>query len=130
TAKPLAGSRGRRASCITVLPMKSYYLNEDDANPYVLEFPVQLELIGNMANFSAFVDSLFTEGRFLPITNMELIAQPPQGGKLPGHDKEGNINYHVIRVQIVCSSFFLPQAPPQKEATSTKSVVSERPAGI
>ena len=131
TAKPLAGSRGRRASNITVLPMKSYYLNENDANPYVLEFPVQLELIGNMTNFSAFVDSLFTEGRFLPITNMELIAQPPQGGKLPNHDKEGNVNYHTIRVQIVCSSFFLPQAPPQqKEGTSSKTVVSERPAGI
>ena len=130
TSKPLAGSRGRRASSITVLPMKSYYLNENDATPYVLEFPVQLEIIGSMANFSAFVDSLFTEGRFLPITNMELIAQPPQGGKLPGHDKEGIINYHTIRVQIICSSFFLPQTLPQKEVTSPKAVVSERPAGI
>ena len=131
TGKRLTGSRGRMASNITVLPMKSYYLNEGDSTPYILEFPIQLEVAGSMAHFSAFVDSLFTEGRFLPLTNMELIAQAPPGGKLPNSDQEGNINYHTIVVQIVCSSFFLPQAPPQqKDSPSSRATVSERPAGI
>ena len=130
TSQPLPGSRGRRASSITVLPMKSFYLNENDPTAYVLEFPIQVELTGSMANFSAFVDSLFTEGRFLPMVNMELIAQAPHGNKLPNSDKEGNINYHSIVVQVVCSSFFLPQAPPQKDSTSGPKTVSERPVGI
>ena len=131
TWRRLTGSRGRMASNITILPMKSYCLNEGDANPYILEFPVQLEISGTIAEFYAFVESLFTEGRFLPVTRMELVNLAPAGGKLPKPKKDGDIDYQRIVVQIVCSSFFLPQAPPQqKDSPSGKAAVSERPAGI
>ena len=126
-----SGGRGKTASMITVKPMQSYYLNNNDANPYLLEFPIYIELRGTLENFSKFTDILFSEGRFLPLSKIELSALPPSQRTQP--DKQGNIYSRIITARVTCSSFFLPQTPPQKDSSTPKggsSAPSERPVGI
>lgn len=129
--RPLGGgNRGRRASHISVLPMNSYVLNQNESTPYLLEFPVNIELTGTLDSFSAFVDSLFANGRFLPMTKMELVAQQPNLQKTKP-DADGRINTRAIAIRVVCSSFFLPAPAPMKEVISTtRSAVGGRPPGL
>ncbi len=133
--RPQAGSRGRMSALITVKPMQSYYINNSDSSPYLLEFPIHIELMGTLENFAKFTDSLFSDGHFLPMSKLELSAVPPQQRNPPKPDKEGNIYSRLIIARVTCSSFFLPQTPPQKEGGSGKGSggggkVSERPIGI
>ncbi len=126
-----SGGRGKTASMRTVKPMQSYYINNNDANPYLLEFPIYIELRGTLENFSKFTDILFSEGRFLPLSKIELAALPPSLKAQP--DKQGNIYSRIITARVTCSSFFLPQTPPQKDSSTPKggsSAPSERPVGI
>ena len=127
-----SGAHGKVASMITVKPMQSYYISNNDASPYLLEFPVYIELRGTLENFSKFTDLLFTGDRFLPMSKLELVAVPPSLKNPPKPDKAGNIQSKIIIARVTCSSFFLPKTPPQKEGSSGKSIStpSERPVGI
>ena len=127
-----SGGQGRIVSMITVKPMQSYYINANDAEPYLLEFPVYIELIGTLENFSKFTDSLFADGRFLPMSQLELTANPPSVKNPPKPDKAGDIYSKLITARITCSSFFMPQTPPQKDSAPSKDVgkPSDRPVGI
>lgn len=127
------GHRGNRTAQIKVCQMKSYMLNDNDTAPYLLEFPVQMEITGTLDNFSAFVDSLFTEGRFLPITQMELVALKPQSNpkRPPRPDENGEIRYNNIVARVVCSSFFMPNQLQQKVNVKSKSsATTQKPPGI
>ncbi len=131
-SRPSPSGQGKRVAMITVKPMLSYYINANDAEPYLLEFPVYIELVGTLEHFSKFMDSLFTDERFLPMSQLELTANPPSLRNPPKPDKAGDIYSRIITARITCSSFFLPQAPPQKERAPSKeaSSSSERPLGI
>ncbi len=131
-AIPSQSAHGKYTSMISVKPMQSYYINANDAEPYLLEFPVYLELRGTLENFSKFTDLLFSDERFLPLSKLELVAVPPSMRNPPKPDKEGNIYSKHIIARITCSSFFLPQTPPQKKNDSSKSIgaPSDRPVGI
>ena len=131
--RPSPSGQGKRVGMITVKPMQSYYINANDAEPYLLEFPVYIELIGTLENFSKFTDSLFSEGRFLAMSQIELTANPPSLRNPPKPNKDGDIYSKIITARITCSSFFLPQTPPQKNtAPSSKDTgrPTERPVGI
>lgn len=126
------GNHGRPISMVSILPMQSYYMNEKDAAPYLLEFPVHIEIMGTLENFSNFTDLLFKDGRFLPMTKLELAAVPPNLKNPPRPDNEGNIYSSWIVARVTCSSFFLPQTPPKDEggSSSSKKTKTERPVGI
>lgn len=132
TQRTAGGNHGRPVSMVSVLPMQSYYLNDRDASPYLLEFPVHIELIGSLQNFSDFTDLLFKDGRFLPMTRMELAAVPPSLRNLPKPDGEGNIYSGTVVARVTCSSFFLPQTPPKEDSgsSSSKKTTTARPVGI
>lgn len=109
-ANPIPTPEGRAilASQLRVLPMQAYVLNEDDAAPYLLEFPVAMTLRGTLQDFIGFVSSLQTEEHFLPVTRLELRTENPAfRGSRAGSD--GMIRVQNIEVRVVCCSYFRPQ---------------------
>lgn len=85
-----------RPSKITVLPMIAYRLDERDKEPYLLEFPVRMEVSGSMENVIDFVRSLqprpswlagdgeevTSDECFLPMKQLEMLALSPQRGEV------------------------------------------------
>ncbi len=126
------GNFGRRVSSISVLPMKSYYLNESDSSPYLLEFPVRMELEGSMENLYAFIDSLFTDGRFLPLTGLEITTTPLGSQGYPRFFRDGGNAAGAITAKVTCSSFFMPGDAPKKAPGPAKGPGNStpRPSGI
>jgi hypothetical protein len=116
-----------RPSKVSVLPMIPYCLDPQDKEPYLLEFPVRLEVEGSLENFIKFAQSLQNEDCFLPMKQMELLAERPSPGQRIQVDPDGKV-YRVFRTPrgevkrpmgengllemrnvsavIVCSSFF------------------------
>ena len=88
-------AKGRdKNALVTVKPMKAYFMKPGVERPYLLEFPVEITVIGGVRECLAFLDSLNSNDVFLPPVSFEIFALPPsagQGGKLKMH--------------LVCSSF-------------------------
>ncbi len=104
---PTPEGRAVLPSMIRVMPMKAYVLNEGEKTPYLLEFPVRMTLRGSLPDFIAFMRDLQTEGRFFPISRMELFTENPAlRGTKPNSD--GFLRVRNIKVTVVCSSFFRP----------------------
>jgi Tfp pilus assembly protein PilO len=105
---PNEGGQAQAASQLTVMPIRAYFLNPTDKEPYLLEVPVRLTLSGKLAHFCAFLRALQTDGRFLPVTNLELRKQPSSIGQR----QQGGVS-DVIQVTLVCSAFvsFHEKAP-------------------
>jgi len=103
-----------RPSKISVLPAQSYILNDDDKEPYLLEFPVGMTLRGKIGNVSSFLRDLHADGNFLPVGRLELKTQNPKTGGKP--NRENLISVQFVEVTVVCSSFFRPleSAPKMK----------------
>lgn len=129
TDPSLARAGLARPSKVSVLPMISYCLDPRDKEPYLLEFPVRLQVEGTVDNFIKFVQSLQTEECFLPMKQMELLAEQPQPALQIQVDPDGTVNrvfktprgevkrpagangqleLRNITAVVVCSSFFRP----------------------
>lgn len=114
-----AETGARQASQLTVLPVRAYFLDPEDKDPYVLEFPVRLTLAGRLSDFCNFLSALHRDGRFLPVSRMELKTDSPAGR--PRLDRDGNARVDHVEVDLECSSFFRLQ-----ENTPVQRVHTER----
>lgn len=92
---------GRRPARIQVLPIRAYTVTDGD-EPYLLEFPVRLGLVGTPDQVFRFLASLHAEGVFLPAGQVEITA-------LPGFrddPRETAVGIAALSLDIECSSFF------------------------
>ena len=79
----------------------AYAIGNDNAKPYLLEFPVTLHLAGTMENFLKFVKSLQENDLYLPIKNIRVYSQPPQ--ELPIGAK---LDLSQLHFRVIFSAFF------------------------
>ena len=88
---------------ITALPPVAYTTSDTRTDiPYLLEFPVRLELDGTLDNFLQFARQLQTDHRFLPLKQLSATTAPPA---VP---QEGGVaTVQTATFNIVCSSFML-----------------------
>ena len=98
-----AGSAGEfrapLASRLSVLPVRAYYLTKTDKDPYMLEFPVRLTVTGRIEQLFSYLAALQAGGRFLPVSKIELLKQPPRRDAAAGGMTDR------IEVTLECSSF-------------------------
>jgi len=100
---PREGAGAAFASDITALPVRAYFLNSSDKEPFVLEFPVRITFRGSVENFCNFVRALHglnpdtKQQRFFPIVHMELHKTPPSP-RTPAND--------AVVVTVECSAFY------------------------
>ncbi len=107
------------AAKISVLPERSYVLDEGDKAPFLLEFPVRITVRCSMENFLSFIEALQTDPVFLPMVQMEMLTDTSPANKIT--DEEGNLSMTDLEVTIVCSSFYRP-TPEQSKAVPKKSL--------
>ena len=79
----------------------AYSNGNDNAKPYLLEFPVSIHLTGTMDNFLNFAKSLQQNGFYLPIKNLRVFSEPPK--TLPPGAKA---EIERIHFRVTCSAFF------------------------
>ena len=96
------------AAKISVLPEKAYVLEEEDKEPYLLEFPVRITVRCAMADFLRFCAALQTEPNFLPMQQIEILTDVSRGGILV--DDDNNLILNQLEITFVCSSFYQPSA--------------------
>ena len=77
----LPGTKGRASSQLKVLKAKSYFVDGKAEQPYLIEYPVFAEVTGNSRQLAALADQLFSNGNFLPLTQLEIVADLPPGGR-------------------------------------------------
>ena len=124
-----AGSRDRNnPSMITVLPMRAYVIDKNDKAPYLLEFPVRMEVQGSMANFASFVDALQDEGVFLPMSQMEMRTVLPNLRQPPRANQDDEMVVQNVVVTVVCSAFFRPHGEAVKLEVQRKREMLPRGA--
>lgn len=91
------------ASKLNVLPVRGYFLNPEDKEPYVLEIPIRMTLVGKVDDFCSFLRSLTDKDpktkkpRFYPISKMEIKKVIPTLA-IRQLDR--------IEVTVECSAFF------------------------
>ena len=109
----------RQASKLTVLPVKAYYLDLKDKEPYLLEMPIRMTLIGEMNDFCEFLRALHAAGKFYPVSYLELTTENPS---LKRPDDDGVLRVGRVIVNIECSAFFRlhSDAPPIQRQTEMK----------
>jgi len=100
------------AAKISVLPERSYLLDEKDKAPYLLEFPVRLTVRGSMENFLAFTAAMQSAPVFLPMIQMEMLTDTSPASRVS--DEEGNMYFNQLEVTVVCSSFYRPTTEQSK----------------
>jgi len=124
-----ASSRNRNnPSMITVLPMRAYVIDKNDKAPYLLEFPVRMEIQGSMANFASFVNALQEEGIFLPMSQMEMRTVLPNLRQPPKANQDDEMVLQNVVVTVVCSAFFRPQGEAIKMEVKQKREMLPRGA--
>ncbi|MGI6356328.1 MAG: hypothetical protein GX937_04970 [Lentisphaerae bacterium] len=124
-----AGSRSRNnPSMITVLPMRAYVIDKNDKAPYLLEFPVRMEIQGSMANFANFVNALQEEGVFLPMSQMEMRTVLPNLRQPPKANQDDEMVLQNVVVTVVCSAFFRPHGEAVKMEVKQKREMLPRGA--
>jgi hypothetical protein len=103
-AVTVRGESGKHpAARITMLPPVAYTVRRDDERPYLLEFPVRLQLTGTVEAAMKFIRSLTAGGNFLPVGHMQIFTEPPPR---PDLRKGGTIQVDTIRIDLECSAFF------------------------
>ncbi|MDD3954461.1 MAG: hypothetical protein PHY82_11155 [Lentisphaeria bacterium] len=107
------------AAKISVLPERSYLLDEEDKAPFLLEFPVRLTVRCSMDNFLSFVAALQSDPVFLPMVQMEMLTDTSPANKIT--DEQGNLSMTDLEVTVVCSSFYRP-SDEQRKAAPKKSL--------
>lgn len=90
---------------VTVKTMKAYFASPKDEKPYLLEFPVQITLKGELNSCLDFLERLNGEGVFLPARSFEIFAEPP--AKIVSN-QQGKIESGQLRMKLECSSFLVP----------------------
>lgn len=88
---------GDRHAFVSVKPMKAYYMKQGAERPYLLEFPVEITVMGGVRECLAYLDSLNGDGVFLPPVSFEIFALPPVAGRTA---QGGRLKMHLV-----CSSF-------------------------
>ena len=126
----LPGSTVRASAQLKVLNTKAYYLDDKSEQPYLLEYPVFVEVMGSTRQLAVLADKLFADGTFLPMTQLEIVSNLPGGGKQPKPNKGGYLVRDNIVARIVCSSFFMPESSPQEAPVIEKSISTPKPPGI
>ena len=86
---------------ISAIRTLAYSIGNDNAKPYLLEFPVTIHLTGTMENFLKFVDSLHEHDLYLPIKNIRVNSEPPK--ELPPGAK---LDISQLHFRVTCSAFF------------------------
>ena len=98
---------------LTVLPMKAYVSYPGEKEPYLLEFPIRMVLVGHLENLCNFLRALhgpaslaaspdakpaeLPEHNFFPVSRLEVHKAMPSWGQ-PSPDQ--------IEADIQCSSFY------------------------
>jgi hypothetical protein len=105
---PFGFMGGRFASEITVLPTKAYILHEDDAEPYILEFPVRVRFSGDLPTVCQAIRDLQSDGNFMTVNRFVLEAEDPltTSRRSPGSD--GILRSKNVTVMLEVSSYFRP----------------------
>jgi len=86
------------AARVRVLPVRAYSLSPNHTEVFLIEFPIHLQLRGNVANLVQFIQALNSGNRYLPVTGIEIKKQPPS---------VANPNLDQLAIDIHCSSFFI-----------------------
>ncbi len=79
------------ASRIQVNSIRSYSLDDKDLDKILMEFPVQMELMGSLEQIRQFLASLLRSPAFFPLRHVELSQQPESG---------------VLHATVTCSGFW------------------------
>jgi len=111
----------RPKAALAMLPVISFVLKDNDAHPYLLEFPVEMTVQGTMEQLLAFLQSLQSKDHFLPVKQMTFLTQPPT--ELDGD----TVAVSKQTLKLVCTAFFRPPvqtAPAAPVALPTDSAVS------
>ncbi len=104
--KVRVATEGRKyllASKLSVLPVRGYFLNAKDKEPYLLEIPIRMTLVGKVEDFCEFLRALHGQDpktkkpRFYPISRMEIKKIVPTLAVR---------QLDRIEVMVECSAFF------------------------
>ena len=126
----LPGSKARPSAQLKVLNAKAYYVNDKSAQPYLVEYPVFVEVSGSMRQLASLADNLFAKGTFLPMTQLEIVAVLPPGGKQPKPNKGEYLTRDSVIARIVCSSFFVLDGSSQDAPVIERGISTPKPPGI
>lgn len=114
----IAGDENGFARIHALEPLSYTLSSTPSAQPYLLEFPVQMTLQGTSANFLLFLDSLQSGTRFLSAKELSIHTSPPA---VP--ETGGDVTLDHLDFTIVCSSFFRLPAPDSSGGISGKGAV-------
>jgi len=96
--KSKAGAEKETISCISLLPVRKYHLTEQDATPYLLEFPLSMEVQCTTNQLLAFLEKLDSEKLFIALNHIEIKKQPAE---------KNDTNFkNMLEVTMNCSSFY------------------------
>jgi len=102
------GEGKAKAADIRVLGVRGYILTDADEKPYLIEFPIQATLLGDLDHVKSFLRKLTSRGNFLPPTHVEIYADDPAREAY----REGRqIKVNGVKVRVQCSSFFTLGSP-------------------
>ncbi len=87
---------------VRALSPKCYALTDgEDADPYLLEFPVRITVEGASYDLLSFINDLQSEQRFMPVKQISVRTTPPA---IPAAG--GDVAVATLRSTLTCSSFF------------------------
>jgi len=96
--------RGPQPALISVQPMKSYMDTPAATRPFLLEFPVSIQVQGSLAQCMTFLENLNTEEQFIPPVAFEIFSLPPTEIK---RAETGLLEPGDLKMNLVCSSFLV-----------------------
>jgi len=128
-----AGAGSAPIAKLTVLPMRAYVSQPNEKEPYLLEFPVRMVLVGRLENLCNFLRALhgpyslvvppgakpadLPEHNFFPVSRLEVHKAMPSWGQPPADQIEADIQ---------CSSFYRLRASVPKAVENKVMIL---PAG-
>ena len=79
-----------------------YALTEgEEAEPYLLEFPIRITVEGSSHDLLVFINDLQSDQRFLPVKQISVRTLPP-----PIPEDGGDVTISLLRSTLTCSAFF------------------------
>ena len=116
-------NESKKASKLTVLPVRAYYVDSGGGEPYLLEIPVRMTLRGELTDFCNFLRGLHADGKFLPVSSIELRTERPV---LPSRRRGGRartIKADSVVVELECCAFFrLREEAPKHRRTQRRQL--------
>ncbi|MBT7163300.1 MAG: hypothetical protein HN904_11005 [Victivallales bacterium] len=97
-----------KAADIRLLRVRGYILADTDKKPYLIEFPVEATLLGELDQVKSFLRKLTSRGNFLPPTHVEIYADDPDR---PAYRDGRRIKVTGVKIRVQCSSFFTLGSP-------------------